>query len=115
MGLLGLARGGHLSVLLLFRLPCCQLTFFYSPYHSQEQPARMTSVFVGNIPYGVTEEQLMTSSARLAPSSLSGLCMTEKLDAQRDSASVSSKMWTLPDSHEVTEWLRNWRKDFESR
>merc|ERR1740128_549702 len=143
--LLGLARGGHLSVLLLFRLSCCQLTFFYSPYHSQEQPARMTSVFVGNIPYGVTEEQLKdifseagpvvsfrivydretgrpkgfgfcefkdvdsaqtamrspknnsrTSSARLAPSSLSGLCMTEKLDAQRDSASVSSKMWTLP-------------------
>merc|ERR1712137_1078134 len=29
-----------------------------SLYHSKKQSARMTSVFVGNIPYGVTEEQL---------------------------------------------------------
>merc|ERR1740128_63557 len=65
--LLGLARGGHLSVLLLFRLSCCQLTFFYSPYHSQEQPARMTSVFVGNIPYGVTEEQLKDIFSEAGP------------------------------------------------
>merc|ERR1711974_137403 len=36
------------------------------------------------------------SLAKPAPSSRSGLSMTERLDAQRDSDSVSSEMWTQP-------------------
>merc|ERR1711955_86238 len=50
----------------LFRNSSCQPTFGFS-LSLKKQSARMTSVFVGNIPYGVTEEQLKDVFSEAGP------------------------------------------------